>query len=73
VMDRDGSNQRPLFPAEGQPGLRGDDLLQPAVWSPDGTRLAISYQGNLWLVDAASAVGQQLTGDGQTSAYDWKP
>lgn len=73
TMDRDGSNQRALFPAEGQPGLRGDDLLQPAVWSPDGTRLAIVYQGNLWLVDLKSAVGQQLTGDGQTSAYDWKP
>jgi hypothetical protein len=73
VIDRDGSNRRALFPAEGQPGLKGDDIQHPAAWSPDGTKLAVVYQGNLWLIDTASAQGQQLTGDGQTRAYDWKP
>jgi hypothetical protein len=73
LIDRDGSNRRALFPADGQPGLKGDDLQHPPAWSPDGTRLAVLYQGNLWLIDRTTAQGQQLTGDGQARAYDWKP
>jgi hypothetical protein len=73
LIDRDGSNRHTLFPAEDQPGLKGDDIQHPPAWSPDGTRLALIYQGNLWLVDANTSQGQQLTGDGQTQAYDWKP
>lgn len=73
IMDRDGSNQRALFPGEGQPGLRGDDLQYPPVWSPDGSQLAIIYRGDLWLIDVDSGKGHQLTGDGQVSAIDWVP
>ena len=73
LIDRDGSNRRSLFPADGQPGLKGDDIQHPASWAPDGARLAVLYQGNLWLVDVSSSQGQQLTGDGQVRAYDWKP
>ena len=69
VMDRDGSNQTALFPATGEAGL----TPQPIVWSPDGTRLALIYRGDLWIVDATTGVGQRLTGDGQTVALDWKP
>jgi hypothetical protein len=73
LVDRDGSNRRSLFPADGQPGLKGDDIQQPASWAPDGSKMAVLYQGNLWLVDVTSSQGQQLTGDGQARAYDWKP
>ncbi len=73
LIDRDGSNRRILFPSDGQAGMKGDDIQHPAAWSPDGSRLALLYQGNLWLVDVTTAQGQQLTGDGQTRAYDWKP
>ena len=69
VMDRDGSNQTALFPATGEAGL----APQPILWSPDGTRLALIYRGDLWIVDATTGVGQRLTGDGQTVALDWKP
>lgn len=72
VMDRDGSNLRTLFPATGQPGI-GQDELQPPVWSPDGQRLAVVYRGDLWMVDAESGAGEQLTGDGLTQAVDWQP
>lgn len=73
TMDRDGSNRATLFPAQGDPGLKGDDLQRPPAWSPDGTRLAVVYRGDLYLVDASSGQAQRLTGDAQTSAYDWKP
>ncbi len=72
VMDRDGSNLRTLFPATGQPGIAQDELQVPA-WSPDGSRLAVVYRGDLWIVDAQSGAGEQLTGDGLTRAVDWKP
>ena len=73
AMDRDGSNRLTLFPAQGDPGLKGDDLQRPPAWSPDGTRLAVVYGGDLYLVDSVSGQAQRLTGDAQTSAYDWKP
>lgn len=72
ISDRDGSNPRRLFPSPDQPGLRGDDLQHPVEWSPDGDRIALRYRGDLWIVDVATGIVQQITGDGQTSAYDWK-
>jgi hypothetical protein len=68
VMDRDGSNRRTLFPPPGETGLAPQ---QPA-WSPDGTQIALTYRGDLWLVDIGTGRGQQVTGDGQTTSYDWK-
>jgi hypothetical protein len=69
VMDRDGSNTRLLFPAEGEGGL---EPIPPA-WSPDGSRLAVLYRGDLWIVDVETSLGQPLTTDGQTQAFDWNP
>ncbi len=72
VVDRDGSNLRTLFPATGEAGIAQDELAPP-VWSPDGERLAVVYRGDLWIVDADSGAGEQLTGDGLTRAVDWVP
>jgi Tol biopolymer transport system component len=69
VMDRDGSNLRTLFPTEGELGLGA----QTPAWSPAAEQIAVLYQGDLWVVDVDSGVGQRLTGDGQTLALDWKP
>jgi hypothetical protein len=71
IIDRDGSNRETIFPAEGDPGLAPGDLGAIA-WSPNADRLATVYRGDLWLVDIATGIGQRITGDGQTSAYDWK-
>jgi len=74
VMDRDGSNRRALFPAEDAPGLEP----QRVVWSPQplpsGGQFAIAvlYQGDLWLVDAATGEAQPLTGDGLVTRLDWR-
>ena len=72
VMDRDGSNVRTLFPGPGEPGIAQDEL-SPPTWSPDGNLLALIYRGDVWIVDAETGAGQQLTGDGLTIALDWKP
>jgi hypothetical protein len=74
VMDRDGSNRRALFPAEGSGGLEA----QKVVWSPEPLEdpqthaLAVIYDNNLWLVDSAGGEAWQITGDGLTSRVDWK-
>jgi hypothetical protein len=75
VMDRDGSNQNFLFPQEGEPGL----VPQQVAWSPEalpgkeGYWIAITYQGNLWLVDSQGIeTPQQITGDGLVSRFNWK-
>jgi hypothetical protein len=69
IMDRDGSNARLLFPAEGEGGLEPI----PPSWSPDGNRLAVLYRGDLWIVDVETGLGQPLTTDGQTQAFEWNP
>jgi Tol biopolymer transport system component len=67
VIDRDGSNLRMLFPAEGEPGLEPHRV----AWSPEGQRLAVIYQGDLWIVDVATTQAHRLTSDGQVTAIDW--
>ena len=68
VADRDGSNARVVFPAEGQPGLNAPQHL---AWSPDARQIAFIYQGNLWIVDVESLVANQLTLDGGASSPVW--
>ncbi len=74
VSDRDGSNKLVLFPA---PGAQGLDP-QHVVWSPSPLEaggafaIAVVYQNNIWLVDAADGKAQQITGDGLTVRIDWR-
>jgi Tol biopolymer transport system component len=71
MADRDGSNLRALFPPEGETGLSPQDTGE-VKWSPDGSQIALIYEGNLWIVDVATGQGSQLTGDGQVTAVDWR-
>jgi hypothetical protein len=70
IMDRDGSDQRLMFPNESQPGLEPQSL----AWAPDSSDrlIALLYEGNLWIIDVASGRTQQVTGDGLSSQIDWK-
>jgi hypothetical protein len=34
--------------------------------------LSVIYEGNLWIVDAATGEPRQVTGDGLTGRIDWK-
>lgn len=68
IADRDGSNNRAMFPGRGQPGLNAQHSL---AWSPDGRQIAFIYQGNLWILDVASQIANQLTLDGAASKPVW--
>lgn len=74
VMDRDGSNGRLLFPPLDASGLEP----QTPAWAPKalegqaGHLIAVTYQGNLWLVNSASGDAYQITGDGLIARIDWK-
>lgn len=74
IMDRDGSNRDTVFPDPGSPGLEP----QTPVWAPlalsseEGDFVAMLYQGNLWLIDAATGKAHQVTGDGLIQKIVWK-
>jgi hypothetical protein len=67
IADSDGSNARVLFPPEGQRGLTQRDF----TWNPEGTHIAVVYQGNLWVIDVVSGVANQVTLDGNVSRPVW--
>jgi hypothetical protein len=74
VMDRDGSNERLLFPENGLQGLDP----QRVIWSPaavgegGGSAISLLYQGNIWLINLVDGASQQITGDGLTNRMDWR-
>ncbi len=70
VADRDGSNDRVVFPGSGRTGLRPDPE-DGIAWSPFGRQIALIYQGNLWIVDVKSGQAYQITSDGQASRPRW--
>jgi hypothetical protein len=76
VMDRDGSNQRVIFPSDDLTGINPQNGW--GVWSPDvlegseGYSLAVIYQDNLWMVNVESGEARQITGDDLVSRVDWK-
>ncbi|MBN1535138.1 MAG: G5 domain-containing protein [Anaerolineales bacterium] len=75
VIDRDGSNQKTLFPPEGQPGLEPQQMVwSPAVFDEQSNyAVAILYQGNIWFIKTGENTSDsyQITGDGLTSRLLW--
>ena len=67
-IDRDGSNRTRLFPDEGKPGLPGRPDL---TVSPEGLRILIAYQRDLYLVSITTGQAQQLTAEGNISSPRW--
>jgi hypothetical protein len=74
IIDRDGSNQKSLFPIEGAVGLDPQHI----VWSPVSVgdewdyAIALIYNGDIWIIDVGTGVAQQINGDGLTSRVDWR-
>jgi hypothetical protein len=69
IRDIDGSNARTLFPEEDDLGLTANLF----AWSPDGLQIAVTYQGNIYIIDTLNGLAQQVTGDGQSSIPRWVP
>jgi len=73
VSNPDGSNPVVIFPTIGTPGL----APQKIVWSPvpddanSSLSIALVFQDNLWIVDAANGRAQQITGDGLVNGISW--
>ncbi|MEJ2211579.1 MAG: hypothetical protein P8129_21440, partial [Anaerolineae bacterium] len=67
VVDRDGSNERHLFPPEGLMGL----IAPGPAWSPAGDALLVEYEGNVYRVPVEGGALEQLTSDGQSSHPRW--
>lgn len=74
VMDRDGSNQRVVFPTAGSQGMSPETFRWYPKYAVDDfpATLAVIYQGNLWLVDVDQGTSYQLTGDGLINSLDWR-
>jgi len=72
LMDRDGSEQRLLFPAESIIGIF--PKMSWGAWAPNSSNplLGVLYEGNIWIIDVVSGLPQQITGDGLTRRIDWK-
>ncbi len=81
VMDRDGSNRKPIFPAEDKVGMEPQQNW--GAWSPaplpdaagssgQDYALAVIYQGNLWIVNVNTGAAEQITGDGLTTRILWR-
>lgn len=65
LLNPDGTNQTPLLGAG----------RVARSWSPDGSRIAFDYQGDIWTIDSAGVGSpQQITSGSPTDAApDWSP
>jgi len=74
IIDRDGSNQKSLFPEEGAAGLDPQHIAwSPASMGSDSNyAISLIYNGNIWIIDTGSGAAQQITGDGLTTRVDWR-
>jgi len=68
VMDRDGSDRRPVFPPQEEIGLEYPEF----AWGPGGDRLVVVYQGNLAIISVASGEVHPLTDEGGVTAVRWR-
>jgi uncharacterized protein YabE (DUF348 family) len=71
VADRDGSNERLVFPGPDRPGLRSPDPEDGIAWEPKARQMALIYQNDLWIVDLKTGQAVQITSDGQASRPRW--
>ncbi|MHC1784701.1 MAG: G5 domain-containing protein [Anaerolineaceae bacterium] len=73
IMDQDGSNRSRVFPLEGSTGIEPQQVYwSPQPFSDQENRVALVYQGNLWLVNPFSHQTHQITGDGLINRISWE-
>lgn len=67
LIDRDGSNQRRLFPFRNETGVQ----LPEIIWSPMSDQILFVYQGDLYITNRAGSPPRQLTSEAQASQPHW--
>ncbi len=67
LIDRDGSNQRQLFPLFNETGVQ----LPSFTWSPDDQHLLFVYDGDLYITNNKGSPPRQLTTETQASQPQW--
>jgi resuscitation-promoting factor RpfB len=73
IMDQDGSNRSKIFPLEGSTGIDPQTIFwSPQLFSDLDNRIALVYQGNLWIINPYNNHAQQITGDGLISRISWE-
>ncbi len=73
IMDKDGSNQKKLYPGEGIQGLKAQTLFwEPISDKAQQPRIAFISQGNLIFAELSTGLVKQITGDGSIEKIDWK-
>ncbi len=70
IADRDGSNQRGVFPRSAGTATQ---QIADFAWSADGQQILAIVDGNLWLIEVDSGQAWQLSADGGVTALDWAP
>ena len=68
TLDRDGSDLRCIFPAEGEPAIQ----VPGWWWSPDQATLAFIYRGNLHLLKRGERFSVPITSEGTVTTLDWQ-
>ena len=68
LVDRDGSDLRPLYPPPQEIGLDYPEV----AWGPGGDQIIFVYQGNLHLINTFSGEVSQLTEEGSATAVQWR-
>jgi hypothetical protein len=67
-MDRDGSERAPYFVTEDhEPGLE----YQTLAWAPDGARIALLFQGDIYLVGDEGTSFRRVTDEGTATQIRW--
>lgn len=72
TMDHDASDQHMIFPSETEIGVFPSSHW--GSWSPESSfpMYALLYDRNIWMLNIATGISQQITGDGFTTRVDWK-
>jgi Tol biopolymer transport system component len=68
VMDRDGSDQRLLFPPAQELGLDYPEV----AWDPSGDRLIVIYRGDLTMITLGDGQASPLTAGSRATAVQWR-
>jgi hypothetical protein len=79
TMDADGTDKQPLAHSCPDPSGICDPAEAEPAWAPDGTRLSLTYLGDIYVIDLADGITRPLLAtedgrfEGSQTASEWAP